>query len=94
MGGFSLIFAECDLPLSYLPGATAGANRPLKTNHSPGIVTICYSWCASDKSVLVPGPKALPTSQNKPGGDLRMYCIDRPRVPESNVLCIFHSLYD
>ncbi len=25
---------------------------------------------------------------------LRMYCIDRPRVPESNVLCIFHSLYD
>ncbi len=25
---------------------------------------------------------------------IRMYCIDRPRVPETNVLCIFHSLYD
>ena len=22
------------------------------------------------------------------------YCIDRSRVPESNVLCRFHSLYD
>ena len=26
--------------------------------------------------------------------NLRMYCIDRPRMPESNVLHIFHSLYD
>ncbi len=25
---------------------------------------------------------------------LRMYCIDVPRVPEINVLCIFHTLYD
>ncbi len=25
---------------------------------------------------------------------LRMYCIDRPRVPESNVPCLFQSLYD
>ncbi len=25
---------------------------------------------------------------------LRMYCIDRPRVPLSNDPCIFHSLYD
>ncbi len=25
---------------------------------------------------------------------LGMYCIDRHRVPESNVLCIFHHLYD